>query len=146
MGGLEVVEIHLAVEGGTILPPARAVEERADGAPLLSLLALPPVLVVCHRVSAPRAVLPAKPDVASRSRSREARLKPLSINRPEKHEATSPAPTPERRRRFEALPRPSRESCARWAQECADARNLVDMTRYLDESPKHTAILTRDIL
>ena len=56
----------------------------------------------------------------------------LSIIMPERKEATRPAPTPVRTSRFEAPPRPSRESCARWAHECADARSLVDVIRDLE--------------
>jgi hypothetical protein len=45
---LEVVEIHLAVVRGAILSPSHALEEDADGAPLLGLLVLRPQRVVRH--------------------------------------------------------------------------------------------------
>jgi hypothetical protein len=143
VGGLEVVEIHLAVIGRPILSTPHALEEHADGAPLLRLLALRP-LVVGHAMSTAMEMPPARREEALRITPLDAALRLLSIRSPDRHETRRPAPTPVRRNRLETQLRLSSESCVRSAQDCADARSFVDVS--LDHAdPISAGTLTRDI-
>ena len=83
MGGLKVVEIHPAVEGRAVLSSAHVLEEGADGAPLLRLLALLPRLVR-HGASAQIDTPSARTDAAPRDTSLEAIRKPPLIVKPER--------------------------------------------------------------
>jgi hypothetical protein len=81
VGDLQMVKIHLAVVGGAILAPPHALEQHADGAPLLHLLlAMGSWQVVAHRTSTPLTRPFPKPEFVWREPSLEAR--PLSMIAP----------------------------------------------------------------
>jgi hypothetical protein len=146
MSGLKMVEIHLTIVRRAVFPSCYALEEHAHCAPLLGLLLLlPSMMVVCHwSTTAVLVTSPTKPEVARGDLPLDEPARPpriiVIITSEEKE-----APTPVRRRRFEAEPRPSRESCMRRAHGCANGRSLTEAVRFLGILPNPIAIVTRDM-
>jgi hypothetical protein len=103
-------------------------------------------MVVCHGSSTALVMLSTVPEVAWRNLLLDDIPRPPSIIiRPERKEATTPAPIPVRKRRFKAEPRSSRASCKHWAQECTNGRSLADVIRRLGILPNPIAILARNM-